>query len=80
MGSLIQHIKSITSYRIGVPEGYSIVAIAISPSMGGKKENLSMPLKIIPRVKINIAIAIEIEFKGLFNASTSVGLYRFNKV
>ena len=43
----------------GVPEAYSIVAIAKSSSTAGKKENFKKPLARIPTVNTNIPPANE---------------------
>jgi hypothetical protein len=59
---------------IEVPDGYSIVPIAKSASIGGKKENLIIPPPIIPMVKINTEAATLKNVKGLFTDLYKTGL------
>ena len=59
---------------IGVPDGYSIVAIARSSSTAGKNENFNMPLNIMPIVSTNIPAAKESAEKGFVTAFKSTGL------
>ena len=58
----------------GVPDAYSIVAIAKSSSTAGKKVNFKKPLARIPTVSINTPPANESAENGWFNAFSRNGL------
>ena len=58
----------------GVPDGYSIVAIAKSSSTEGKKVNFKNPLAKIPIVKIKIPPANDKAENGWLIAFSRSGL------
>ena len=59
---------------MGVPDGYSMVAIAKSSSTAGKKENFNIPLNIMPIVKVNIPAANVSAENGFVTALSNNGL------